>query len=92
MVYSTVKTHQSVVQVPSEPSLGARFQLSFPAVDPVSLPIEASVAADYGAGQPLQIMLVDDDELIRESLGAVLETLGHEVTLACQGGRKAWRF
>ncbi len=37
---------------------------------------------------PLQILLVDDDELVRESLGMMLEALGHQIQ-ACTCGEEA---
>jgi CheY-like chemotaxis protein len=37
---------------------------------------------------PIRILLVDDDELIRLSVGPMLELLGHEVH-AAEGGREA---
>ena len=35
--------------------------------------------------QPLKILLVDDDELILEAVAWLLESLGHQVTVAASG-------
>jgi CheY-like chemotaxis protein len=89
MVFSTVKAHRGQMTIESEPGQGTRVRLRFPACKP-----EAAVAApaDIDAAMPghgiLKVMVVDDDDLIRSSLQAVLGTLGHLTTMA-QSGEEA---
>ena len=89
IVFATVKAHGGRLEMSSEPGRGTRIRLSFPPVQ-----------ADAGAGEPeperavrstcapLRILLVDDDELVREAVESVLEYLGH-TTIVATGGEEA---
>jgi PAS domain S-box-containing protein len=78
LVENTVKTHRGHLDIASEPDRGTRVSLRFPACQkdtraaPAPLPEEAAAAM-------LEILHVDDDELIRASVPAMLEALGHRV-------------
>jgi len=89
MVYGTVKAHRGTLEIRSEPGRGTQVILGFPALAGLEA---ASEPAPAGAGAPaprfLRILLVDDDELIRTSVGPMLTALGHEVHLA-EGGQEA---
>jgi PAS domain S-box-containing protein len=86
MVYGTVKAHKGTFEIRSEPGQGTAVILGFPAVAGF---VAASAPAPAGAGVPaprsIRILLVDDDELIRTSVGPMLTALGHEVHLAESG-------
>ena len=86
MVYGTVKAHKGTFQIQSEPGRGTEVILGFP---PLAGSAQAPVAAAPGAaGLPpaaRRILLVDDDELIRMSVGPMLTALGHEVHTAESG-------
>ena len=90
IVYATVKAHEGTLSLASEPGRGTRITLTFP--PPAGSPEAASGAADAGAAhpqaRPLRILLVDDDELVRESSAVLLEALGHAVQ-AQAGGEAA---
>ena len=50
--------------------------------------------AESGTGtifQPMRVLVVDDDPVIRTVVGAGLKALRHEVT-ACESGTKAWEM
>lgn len=90
MVYGTMKAHDGTLELLSQPGQGTEAILRFPAsrlelggiiTQPVPDPERPPQAA-------LRILLVDDDELIRDSLGPLLELLGHTVAMANEG-RKA---
>jgi len=85
MVYSTVTAHQGRMELWSEPGQGTRVTLSFPACPP-----EGAQPAPVRDALPTQarllaVLVVDDDELIRQSISEVLEYLGHEAILAASG-------
>ncbi len=90
LAYGTMKAHEGTLELLSQPGRGTEAILRFPAsrVDrPEPVPASAPVSTeDPPLG--LKILLVDDDELIRESLGPLLEMLGHKVTLT-SGGMQA---
>jgi PAS domain S-box-containing protein len=90
MVYGTMKAHEGTLDLHSQLGLGTVAVLRFPhgrverpapkaaAIQPI---VETSPAG-------LRVLLVDDDELIREAVAPMLEMLGHEVTVA-PGGPQA---
>jgi CheY-like chemotaxis protein len=93
MVYGTVKAHQGTLEIKSAPGQGTEIILAFP-----PLPAAAALEASGLPGPksvptgPLRILLVDDDELIRQSIGPMLEALGHTVATAPGGQEAVDRF
>ncbi|NWJ40928.1 MAG: PAS domain S-box protein [Geothrix sp.] len=86
IVYSTVNAHQGTMELHSEPGKGTRVTLRFPTID--FTVVEETPPPLGGLGEtarPMDILLVDDDELIRATLGPVIRCLGHRVTLAFSG-------
>jgi len=86
MVYSTVKAHQGEMEMESEPGWGTRVSLRFPACEAQATPVEiASGPPMQRPSQALRILLVDDDELIRSSVQALLEAMGHTARVVASG-------
>jgi CheY-like chemotaxis protein/two-component sensor histidine kinase len=93
MVYGTMKAHEGRFELRSQPGEGTEAILGFPPSRiEVSRPLR-EVATSQAQVEPvrLRILLVDDDELIRESMVSVLEMLGHEPTPA-PGAQEALRL
>jgi CheY-like chemotaxis protein len=85
MVYGMVQRHNAELEIDSAPGQGTTVRISFPlaltAVDgTIRLP-----ALPQALGS-LDILIVDDDPLIIESLRATLQSDGHRVT-AADGGQ-----
>jgi len=86
IVYTTVRSHHGQRSFQSEPGKGTRVTLLFPvlpdgqveASESVEPPVEAALAT-------LTVLLVDDDDLLRTSVGMLLELLGHRVSAAASG-------
>lgn len=89
MVFGTVKAHGGTMALESETGRGTEVFLRFPAAPEAEAPVVASPAAPPAEApapvKPLHVLLVDDDELIRDSVGPMLESLGHRVELASSG-------
>ncbi|WP_306601977.1 ATP-binding protein [Geothrix sp. 21YS21S-2] len=86
IVHGTVKAHQGRMTVDSDPGRGTVVTLRFPASRPAPSPSGGGTAGGPKARTlALRVLLVDDDELIRTSIGPVLEALGHTVALASSG-------
>jgi PAS domain S-box-containing protein len=80
--YSIIKKHCGMIVVESELGKGSRLQIYLPASEKkVKSPIRND-ALSRGCGR---ILIMDDDEIVRESSRRVLEELGYEVVLACDG-------
>ncbi len=92
MVYGTMKAHEGALELHSEPGIGTEARLCFPASRKVARADQAqAIAVPVIAASPcLKILLVDDDDLIREAVAPMLEALGHTVETA-PGGEFALR-
>ena len=85
IVYGTAKAHGGTVEIHSAPGQGTKVALAFPSLEAVAPDRSGPEAAPKPADRPLRILLVDDDELIRQTLPSLLEALGHQVRVADGG-------
>lgn len=84
MVHSIVKTHQGFIDVCSKVGQGTTFSLYFPSV--VELPreaVEPRIAMEHQFDET--ILLVDDEEHLREMLTEYLESWGYDVVATSNG-------
>ncbi len=85
MVYHIVRQHQGLIKVYSEPGKGTTFYLYFPVVqmDLTSSPTpDMSIIFPHGSGR---ILVIDDEEIMRETAREILEECGYQVVLASGG-------
>jgi len=83
--YSVIKKHHGKIAVQSSPGKGTTFSIYLPARPGERVMAEASgeIAAD--SRRPLSILVMDDESMIREVVGAMLDLLGHQVVFARDG-------
>jgi signal transduction histidine kinase len=94
--YGIVRRHNGVILVESEEGKGTTFRIRLPVAEGVTaaqLPeSQLSPVSDEAAITPVsqktKILVVEDEEPVRELLRDILESEGHSVTLA-QSGREA---
>jgi PAS domain S-box-containing protein len=86
MVYGTMKAHDGEVTIHSEPGQGTEILLSFPAsrVEGAGRAVPGPTSEPAPA-RKRRILLVDDDDLIRESVVPMLQVLGHDTWVASGG-------
>jgi len=94
-VYGIVKQVGGELSIQSQPGLGTSVTLQLPVVtDPVERTAPASGAHEARAGDKrvLRVLVVDDEEGVRKSLGRILTKQGSEVVLARNGAEAldAW--
>ncbi|HET9298812.1 MAG TPA: ATP-binding protein, partial [Candidatus Polarisedimenticolaceae bacterium] len=89
MVYGIVQNHGGSVQVTSRPGEGTLVQVDLPRIEAPVLPADreesACVPVTRGAGS---ILVVDDEEVVRQATAAFLQELGYRVAVA-EDGRAA---
>jgi CheY-like chemotaxis protein len=86
MVYATVKAHGGHLKIQSEPGLGTSVTVQFPIWRAAPAALASLPPAAFATGPaPLELLLIDDDELVRHALRLVLETTGHRFIAAASG-------
>ncbi|OPY13620.1 MAG: Blue-light-activated protein [Syntrophus sp. PtaB.Bin001] len=87
--FSIIKKHDGTITFSSEPGRGTTFEIYLPAVmkKEDAAPVESSA-------KPVaeRILLMDDEETVREITGQILTHLGYEVELASNGDEAIARF
>ncbi len=81
--YSVVKRHDGCVQVESELGVGTTFNIYLPASsEEILMEKELRERIHTGKGK---ILVMDDEEIIRDVTGEMIEVLGYEVEFAKDG-------
>jgi PAS domain S-box-containing protein len=83
ITYSIVKNHDGLLTVESEKGTGTTFTIYLPASDK-QIEEKETVEDIFIAGEG-KILLMDDEEVVRNSVGEILKELGYEVGYAKDG-------
>lgn len=87
VTYSVMASHHGYIDVESQAGVGTAFYLYLPASDKQLKEKKTVDLADrYFKGKG-RVLLMDDEELLRKTLGKVLNSLGYEVDFAEEGNR-----
>jgi PAS domain S-box-containing protein len=84
-VLGIVRAHKGAVRVESEVGCGTTFTVLLPAAAETEARAEAGVVADVAPGAGRTILVVDDEEPVRELARQVLERAGYTVLTAADG-------
>ncbi|MEA3266306.1 MAG: ATP-binding protein, partial [Candidatus Fermentibacteria bacterium] len=92
--YGIVAKHDGIIQVESTPGEGTRFDVCIP-VCSESLEKKDEKKSEDAPDRsfvPLKILLAEDEEMVREIAGTILESAGHSVVEAKDGGEAVKLF
>ncbi len=92
MVYGIVKSHNGYITCESEPGQGAIFKIYFPAASMTTVSPVVKEDLDPIAGQGECVMVVDDDQTVRELGRQLLERFGYRVCEASDGEAAIRRY
>ncbi|MBI4978464.1 MAG: PAS domain S-box protein [Spirochaetes bacterium] len=88
--YSIIKRHSGAIDIESEPGKGSTFHIYLPAVtDTVSTAPQERTTAAKGSGT---ILIMDDEDVVLDTLGNMLEALGYTVICTGNGMEALERF
>ncbi|MHB8881425.1 MAG: PAS domain-containing sensor histidine kinase [Thermodesulfovibrionales bacterium] len=82
--YSIIRNHGGMIDVKSEPGKGSTFSLWLPATENEEMKAE-TFSASAPVTRKCHVLLMDDEQLVRNIAGEMIKTLGHEVTFAENG-------
>ncbi|MBN2362744.1 PAS domain S-box protein [candidate division WOR-3 bacterium] len=91
IVYSIIKNHSGMIEVDSEPQKGASFNIFIPASDSVAFFKNGIKSKQIKHGKA-NILLMDDEEMIRKVTSKMLEELGYRVETARNGEEAISKF
>jgi signal transduction histidine kinase/ActR/RegA family two-component response regulator len=84
-VYGMVKQHQGWIEVESQPGKGACFHINLPLIEkPAEKPLESAPFSSVRGGKEI-ILVVEDEEALRELVREILECQGYHVLEAASG-------
>ena len=84
--YGIVTQSGGQIQIDSAPGCGTTFVIDLPRVDGVSESVDVADQAAPAEGRGESILLVEDEDVLRELCVEVLDELGYRVTSAANGG------
>ena len=88
--YTIIKNHGGLIVVHSVPGEGATFFIYLPASDRV--PVDEESRQDENIKGKGKILVMDDEEIIRETVTSMLEFLGYEVEIAEEGDEALGKY
>jgi CheY-like chemotaxis protein len=86
-VHGIVKSHRGFVQVSTKLGRGSVFRVYLPAIPSPLVVHEEPVEAELPRAQGELVLVVDDEEALRESIKHLLEEHGYRVMLAADGSQ-----
>jgi PAS domain S-box-containing protein len=94
IAHAVVRRHGGHIHVTSEPDAGTRVYIYLPALSRATARAEAESdpPSETDDPEPRRVLVMDDEEMIRELLGQMLGHLGYETALTADGQEAVDRY
>ena len=92
IVFGIVSRHEGEITVESQEGKGTTFRVAFPALDDAPANAGRLHALAPASGRAARILLVDDDDLVRDMLQTALSSAGHHVSASPDGAHALSAF
>jgi PAS domain S-box-containing protein len=86
VAYSVVRRHGGTISVDSKEGHGTEVWFLLPAAEDRAIPAGEREDGSRGTRGTGRVLVMDDEEMVRETVGEMLRLMGFEVTLAQKGG------
>jgi len=83
--YSIVRNHNGIIIMTSEPGNGTTFLLYLPATEEAQSDSPVKSLPQSTAARKGRVLLMDDEEVVRNVAGELIRALGHDVEFAFHG-------
>ncbi len=81
--YGIIERHEGHINVESKPGAGTTFEIDLPAAHPAPARVEEPFIRQETPS--LKVLVIDDEDFVRETLADMLTALAHDVVLASGG-------
>ena len=90
--HSIIHKHEGYLTVDSTPGQGTTFTIDLPALPSARIPVTEKKNPSFTAATPARIMIMDDEEILRNVAEAQLQAMGHTAVPVADGQKALEKY